>query len=106
MEPSRAKILNRASSKQSNCPHENKITTQFIDRSEPRAQQRSFCGGRSGLSGDLVVATSLCDVRRRPAGPWLQLPSASAAAENSSQDSANELPANLAAGSPHRALGH
>ena len=58
----------------------------------------------------LSMPTSLCDVRTRLAAPWLQqlrpLPPPAAAAENSSEDSASDLPADLAARGAHRALGY
>ena len=47
-----AKILNRTIWNMSNRTHENKITTQFIGRREPSAQQRSFCSGCEDLPGD------------------------------------------------------
>jgi hypothetical protein len=42
----------------------------------------------------------------KDADATVTLPSPTTAAENSSQDSANELPADLAARGAHRAFGH
>src|SRR6266498_3116545 len=47
-----AKRLNRRDRKESNRTHENKVTTQFIGRSDSRVQQRSFCRGCEDLSSN------------------------------------------------------
>ena len=79
------------------------------------------------MSGDFIVATSLCDVRTRPEGrgyitfggrrlPLHECVSAfdanaakssasSAAAEDSAKQAARDLPAELAARRAHRTLG-
>jgi len=49
---------------------------------------------------------TLCQFSLTTNTQYGELSSVPAAAENSSQDSTNQLPANLATGSAHRALGH
>ncbi len=87
-----------------------KQPNQALRRSNKR-RNTQIAGSAKRIRRFFVVAVlAAASTESGKAGAWhkrlYNLSSPAAAAEDSSQDSANELSANLATGRAHRALGH